>query len=59
MSAPAATLAKAAVAAGADMLFIESHPNPDTALCDKASQMQFDDLEKLLPIIKALHEVVC
>lgn len=53
------TLAKAAVAAGADMLFIESHPHPQQAKCDQASQLSFKALEQLLPVVKALHEVVC
>ena len=33
------TLAKAAVAAGADGLFFEIHPNPDRAACDAANQI--------------------
>jgi 2-dehydro-3-deoxyphosphooctonate aldolase (KDO 8-P synthase) len=41
-------LTLAAVAAGADMLFLETHPRPMTAKCDAASQLQLDNLENLL-----------
>ncbi|MCP5509206.1 MAG: 3-deoxy-8-phosphooctulonate synthase [Chlamydiales bacterium] len=41
-------LAKAAVAAGANSLFIESHDNPSAAKSDAASVMTFDALEKLV-----------
>ena len=45
------TLAKAAVAAGADGLIIEVHNNPEKALCDGEQSLtppQFDDLMKIL-----------
>ena len=41
-------LAAAAVAAGADALFIETHPDPDNAQSDAASQWPMDDMEPLL-----------
>ncbi len=41
-------LAKAAVAAGADALFIETHPNPSEALSDAASQWPLDKMEEIL-----------
>lgn len=41
-------LAKSALAAGADGLFIETHPNPDVALSDAATQIPLDELESLL-----------
>ena len=47
----APTLAKAAVAAGADGLIIEVHNNPEKALCDGEQSLtppQFDDLMKIL-----------
>ena len=53
-----ATLAKAALAAGANLLFIESHPDPDNAKCDSASQLSFSELEEILPKLKRLHEIV-
>jgi len=42
------TIAKAAVAAGADGLFIETHPNPSKALSDGANMLKLDLLENLL-----------
>lgn len=46
------TLAKAAIGAGVDGLFIETHPEPEKALCDAASQMCVYDLESfLLPLL--------
>lgn len=52
------TLAKAAIAAGANLLFIESHPDPKTAKSDGASVMAFNDLEELLKEIKPLYELI-
>jgi len=43
-----ATIAKAAIAAGADGIFIETHPNPSKALSDGANMLQLDLLENLL-----------
>jgi 2-dehydro-3-deoxyphosphooctonate aldolase (KDO 8-P synthase) len=47
-------LAKAAVAVGADALYLETHPNPETALCDKESQWPLYDL---LPLVQVLLEI--
>lgn len=47
-------LTMAAVAAGADALFIESHPNPMTAKCDAASQL---DIKYWEPMIRMAMEV--
>jgi len=41
-------LARAAMAAGADVLFIETHPDPDKAKSDAASQIPLDQLEQVL-----------
>ncbi len=41
-------LAKAAVAAGADALFLEVHPRPEEALSDGPNALRLDDLEGLL-----------
>ena len=41
-------LAAAAMAAGADALFVETHPDPDNAKSDAASQIPLDDMEDLL-----------
>lgn len=51
------TLAKAAVGAGVDGLFIETHPEPEKALCDAASQMCVYDLEKFLLPLLEIYEV--
>lgn len=42
------TLAKAAVAAGCDCLFIEAHPDPIKAKSDQETQLPLKDLEPLL-----------
>ena len=42
------TIAKAAIAVGADGLFIETHPTPATALSDGANMLPLDQLEALL-----------
>ena len=51
-------IAKAAVAAGADGVFLEFHPNPDKALCDGPSCLPLDAARGLLKTLKALHEAV-
>ena len=52
------TIAKAAIAAGVDGLFIETHPNPAIAKSDGANMLKLELLEellvKLLRIKKAL-----
>ncbi len=52
------TLTKAAIAAGADCLFMESHPHPCNALCDKDSVMDLNHLEELLYVTKELYTLV-
>ena len=42
------TIAKAAIAAGADGLFIETHPNPSVAKSDGANMLPLHLLEPLL-----------
>jgi len=44
----APTLARAAMATGADGLFIETHPNPDAALCDGPNSIPLHEMEALL-----------
>lgn len=51
-------LAKAALAAGANTLFIEAHPDPTNAKSDAASVMSFEDLNRLLPQFKQLYELI-
>ena len=44
------TLARAAVAAGCDALFLEVHPDPDHALSDGPNSLRLDDLPGLLDV---------
>jgi 2-dehydro-3-deoxyphosphooctonate aldolase (KDO 8-P synthase) len=43
-----ATIAKAAIASGADGIFLETHPNPKEALSDGANMIHLDNVEELL-----------
>ena len=52
------TIAKSAVAAGANGVFLEFHTDPDKALCDGPSCLPLDAAESLLTELKAIHEVV-
>jgi 2-dehydro-3-deoxyphosphooctonate aldolase (KDO 8-P synthase) len=52
------TIAKAAVAAGADGIFIETHPDPSKALSDGANMLKLDLLEGLLDQLIQLRKVV-
>jgi 2-dehydro-3-deoxyphosphooctonate aldolase (KDO 8-P synthase) len=50
------TIAKAAIAAGADGLFIETHPDPAHALSDGANMLRLDLLEPLLEQLVRIRE---
>jgi len=52
------TIAKAAIAAGADGLFIETHPDPPKALSDGANMLKLDLLEDLLMQLIKIREAV-
>ena len=52
------TLARAGVAAGADAVFLETHPEPSRALCDAMSMTRLDRIESLLRRLKAIREAV-
>ena len=52
------TLAKSAMAAGADVLFFEIHPEPDKALCDGANMVALKDAEKLFDICNKIFKLV-
>lgn len=54
----AGPLARAAVAAGVDGLFMEVHPNPDKALCDGPNMIALDDMKQFLKVVKSIHELV-
>jgi 2-dehydro-3-deoxyphosphooctonate aldolase (KDO 8-P synthase) len=51
-------LARAAVAAGIDGLFMEVHPDPDNSLCDGPNSWPLDEIEPLLESIMAIHRAV-
>jgi len=53
-----APLALAAVAAGADGLMIEVHPNPESALKDGAQSLTFENFERLMERVVAVAESV-
>lgn len=52
------TIARAALASGADGLFIETHPNPAIAKSDGANMLQLDRLEGLLEELVRLRKVL-
>lgn len=52
------TLAKASLSAGANCLFIESHPDPANAKSDRATVMDFRDLDYYLPQFRELYELI-
>jgi 2-dehydro-3-deoxyphosphooctonate aldolase (KDO 8-P synthase) len=51
-------LAKAAVAVGADGIFMEVHPEPDKALSDGANSLELKHVEGLLQEIIKIREVL-
>lgn len=51
-------LAKAAIAAGADALFFEVHPDPDNALSDGANMLKLNELEGLLERVIKVYDAV-
>jgi 2-dehydro-3-deoxyphosphooctonate aldolase (KDO 8-P synthase) len=50
-------LARAAVAAGVDGIFMEVHPDPEKALCDGANSLYLDSLEDMLTTLKKIDEI--
>jgi 2-dehydro-3-deoxyphosphooctonate aldolase (KDO 8-P synthase) len=54
----APVLARAAMAAGCDGIFMEVHENPRRALSDGPNQIRLNDLPKHLRMLKAIHVVV-
>ncbi|MBH8558414.1 3-deoxy-8-phosphooctulonate synthase [Hymenobacter negativus] len=52
------TIAKAAIAVGADGLFIETHPTPATALSDGANMLPLDQLEALLVKLTRVRQAI-
>jgi len=54
----APVLARAAVAAGANGVFVETHPDPDAALSDGSNMIPLGELPKLLRVLVRLHAAV-
>ena len=52
------TLAKCAMAAGADVLFFEVHPNPDKALCDGPNMLFLKDAKDVFAKCKQIYDIV-
>lgn len=52
------TMARAAIATGADGIFIETHRNPAVAKSDGANMLAFDRLEGLLERLTALRHTI-
>ncbi len=58
MTAGRTKLAKAAVAAGADGLIIEVHPDPANALSDGLQSLTFSDFRRLMTELKAIARAI-
>lgn len=52
------TIARAAIAVGADGLFIETHPEPSKALSDGANMLKISDLDSLMRKLTLLRQTV-
>lgn len=52
------TIAKAAIAVGADGLFIETHPDPKNAKSDGANMLPLEQLEELLIKLVRIHKAL-
>jgi 2-dehydro-3-deoxyphosphooctonate aldolase (KDO 8-P synthase) len=50
-------LARAAVGAGVDGLFMEVHPEPEKALCDGPNMIRLGELEEMLVTLKRIYEI--
>jgi 2-dehydro-3-deoxyphosphooctonate aldolase (KDO 8-P synthase) len=54
----APVLARCAVAAGCNGLFLETHPDPDRALSDGPNMIPLEDLPELLRQLAKIHALV-
>jgi len=54
----APVLARAAVAAGADAVFMEVHPDPDRALCDGPNSLPLESLYGLVTELKKIRSAI-
>jgi 2-dehydro-3-deoxyphosphooctonate aldolase (KDO 8-P synthase) len=57
-SAMVSILARAAVAAGVDAIFLETHLNPSRALSDKDNAIAFRHIRALWRVLRSIHELV-
>ena len=53
-----AALARAATAVGIDALFLEIHPDPETALCDGPNSLDFGGLDRLVGQVVAIRRAL-
>ena len=53
-----ATIAKAAIACGADGIFVETHPNPAIAKSDGANMLPLHQMEELLSVLVKIRKAV-
>ena len=51
-------LSRAAVAAGADGIFMEVHPDPDSALCDGPNSLPLHEVKPLLSLLKKIYSLI-
>jgi 2-dehydro-3-deoxyphosphooctonate aldolase (KDO 8-P synthase) len=51
-------LARAAMAIGADAIFMEVHENPEKALCDGPNSVSLDDLPAMFDTLKRIREAL-
>lgn len=51
-------LSRAAVAAGANGVFMEVHPHPESALCDGPNSLPLDQVRPLLGMLKKIHRLI-
>ena len=54
----APVLARAAVAAGANALFMEVHPDPVNALCDAACMLPLAEVESVVSMCRRIHNLI-
>jgi len=52
------TIAKAAVAVGANGIFLETHPDPSIAKSDGANMLKLDKLESLIEKLIRIKEAL-
>jgi 3-deoxy-7-phosphoheptulonate synthase len=51
-------MAKAAVAAGADAIIVEVHPEPERAVSDGAQSLRLEQFERLMDELRPVAEAV-